>query len=119
MAKEVRAPRLSKSVAPAIHFTPLVRQMVGGSPVSTKPRIMQLLLPSSFYARDALDVASDLLGGRPCRRRVARRVTVAETYRWPGDTANHGRHGRTVRNEALRSTNRAGWRCGERTRCTR
>ncbi len=29
------------------------------------------------------------------------RITEVEAYRWPGDTASHGRHGRTERNAAL------------------
>jgi DNA-3-methyladenine glycosylase len=48
-----------------------------------------------------LDVAPDLLGARLCRGRVVLRITEVEAYRWPSDTANHGRHGRTARNEAL------------------
>ncbi|ADE13347.1 DNA-3-methyladenine glycosylase [Nitrosococcus halophilus Nc 4] len=59
------------------------------------------LLPPSFYARDALEVAADLLGVLLCRDQVVLRITEVEAYRWPEDTANHGRHGRTLRNEAL------------------
>jgi len=59
------------------------------------------LLPRSFYARDALDVARDVLGALIVRRGVVLRITEVEAYRWPGDTANHGRHGRTERNDAL------------------
>lgn len=59
------------------------------------------MLPRSFYARDALEVAADLLGARLQRGGVALRITEVEAYRWPGDTANHGRHGRTERNSAL------------------
>lgn len=59
------------------------------------------MLPRSFYARDALEVAADLLGARLQHGGVALRITEVEAYRWPGDTANHGRHGRTERNAAL------------------
>ena len=59
------------------------------------------MLPRSFFARDALEVAGDLLGARLQRGGVGLRITEVEAYRWPGDTANHGRHGRTERNAAL------------------
>ncbi|MGR6034641.1 MAG: DNA-3-methyladenine glycosylase [Candidatus Nitrosoglobus sp.] len=59
------------------------------------------LLPRDFYARDSLEVAADLLGALLCRDQVVLRITEVEAYRWPDDTANHGRHGRTRRNEAL------------------
>ena len=59
------------------------------------------MLPRSFFARDALEVARDLLGARLQRGGVALRITEVEAYRWPGDTASHGRHGRTERNDAL------------------
>ena len=58
-------------------------------------------LPRRFYARDALDVAPELLGALLCRGSVVLRITEVEAYRWPDDTANHGRHGRTPRNDAL------------------
>jgi len=58
-------------------------------------------LPRSFYARDALDVARDLIGAHVVRGDVVLRVTEVEAYRWPGDTACHARHGRTERNDAL------------------
>ena len=59
------------------------------------------LLPQSFYARDALLVARDLLGKLLVRDSVALRITEVEAYRWPGDTANHCRAGRTPRNAAM------------------
>lgn len=59
------------------------------------------LLPRSFYARDALEVARDLLGMRLHRDGVILRITEVEAYRWPNDSANHGRFGRTARNDAL------------------
>jgi DNA-3-methyladenine glycosylase len=59
------------------------------------------VLPRSFFARDALEVARDLLGARLQRGGVALRITEVEAYRWPDDTASHGRHGRTERNDAL------------------
>jgi DNA-3-methyladenine glycosylase len=59
------------------------------------------LLPRRFYARDALAVARDCLGAHLCRGEVVLRITEVEAYRWPDDTANHGRHGRTERNAAL------------------
>lgn len=59
------------------------------------------LLPRDFYARDSLEVAADLLGALLYRDQVVLRITEVEAYRWPEDTANHGRHGRTRRNAAL------------------
>ena len=59
------------------------------------------MVPRSFFARDALEVAEDLLGARLQRGAVGLRITEVEAYRWPGDTANHGRHGKTERNAAL------------------
>ena len=59
------------------------------------------LLPAPFYARDAVEVARDLIGSLIVRGGVTVRVTEVEAYRWPGDTACHGRHGRTPRNAAL------------------
>ncbi len=60
-----------------------------------------MLLPRSFYARDALDVARDVLGALIVRDGVVLRITEVEAYRWPGDTACHARHGKTERNAAL------------------
>lgn len=58
-------------------------------------------LPRSFFARDAVAVARDVLGAHLRRGRVVLRVTEVEAYCWPGDTACHGRHGRTARNAAI------------------
>jgi DNA-3-methyladenine glycosylase len=60
-----------------------------------------VLLPRSFYARDALHVARDVLGALIVHDGVVLRITEVEAYRWPDDTACHGRHGRTERNAAL------------------
>ena len=57
--------------------------------------------PASFYARDALDVAVDLLGAVLVRDDVAMRITEVEAYRSNGDTANHCRAGRTTRNAPM------------------
>lgn len=59
------------------------------------------LLPESFYARDALTVAHDLLGKEIRRGAVRLRVTEVEAYCFPGDTANHARFGRTPRNRPM------------------
>jgi len=59
------------------------------------------LLPQSFYARDALLVARDLLGKVLRRDGVVLRITEVEAYRFPNDTANHCRAGRTERNAAM------------------
>jgi DNA-3-methyladenine glycosylase len=59
------------------------------------------LLPRAFFARDAVEVARDLVGKHLKRGRVTLRITEVEAYRWPGDTACHARAGRTRRNDAL------------------
>lgn len=59
------------------------------------------LLPPEFYARDALEVALDLLGMRIRRGAVVLRITEVEAYRWPDDSACHGQAGRTPRNQAM------------------
>jgi DNA-3-methyladenine glycosylase len=47
------------------------------------------LLPRQFYARDALDVARDLLGQQIWHGAVGLRITEVEAYRYPDDSANH------------------------------
>jgi DNA-3-methyladenine glycosylase len=59
------------------------------------------LLPQAFYARDALQVARELLGKELRRGRVRLRITEVEAYRWPGDSASHCRMGRTARNAPM------------------
>ncbi|MDP2307500.1 MAG: DNA-3-methyladenine glycosylase [Pseudomonadota bacterium] len=58
-------------------------------------------LPSSFYDRDALVVARDLIGAEVAHAGVRLRITEVEAYRYPGDTANHARVGRTPRNAPM------------------
>lgn len=62
---------------------------------------MSAPLPEAFYARDALAVARDLLGARLVRGPVVLRITEVEAYRWPDDSANHCRSGRTARNAPI------------------
>ena len=59
------------------------------------------VLPQSFYARDALIVAEELLGKLICHGEVVLRITEVEAYCHGGDTANHCRMGRTPRNEPM------------------
>lgn len=59
------------------------------------------ILPQSFYRRDALYVARDLLGMLLARDGIVLRITEVEAYRHPGDTANHCRFGRTDRNAPM------------------
>ena len=59
------------------------------------------VLPQRFYERDALDVARDLLGMHVRNGSVEVRITEAEAYRFPDDTANHCRFGRTRRNAPM------------------
>jgi DNA-3-methyladenine glycosylase len=58
-------------------------------------------LPQSFYERDALVVAEELLGQHIHHAGVVLRITEVEAYRHPGDTANHCRMGRTKRNAPM------------------
>lgn len=58
-------------------------------------------LPPAFYDRDALDVARDLIGCRIAHAGVLVRITEVEAYRFPDDTANHARFGRTARNAPM------------------
>jgi DNA-3-methyladenine glycosylase len=62
---------------------------------------MSELLPQSFYARDALEVAPQLLGKLLCRGEVVLRISEVEAYCYPEDTANHCRMGRTARNAPM------------------
>lgn len=61
----------------------------------------QVVLPQSFYARDALEVAPLLLGKWLCRGDVVLRITEVEAYCHPEDTASHCRMGRTTRNAPM------------------
>lgn len=58
-------------------------------------------LPRDFYDRDALDVAVELIGAVVVVGEVALRLTEVEAYRFPGDSANHARFGRTARNAPM------------------
>jgi DNA-3-methyladenine glycosylase len=63
-------------------------------------------LPLSFYRRDALAVARDLLGRRLCRRlgdgTLLRGTLVeVEAYDGPDDQASHAHRGRTQRNAPM------------------
>jgi DNA-3-methyladenine glycosylase len=59
------------------------------------------LLPQDFYARDSLEVARNLVGVLLVRDDVVLRITEVEAYRFPDDTANHCRVGRTPRNLSM------------------
>src|SRR5688572_26549600 len=62
---------------------------------------MSRLLPQSFYARDALVVAEELLGQHIHCGGVVLRITEVEAYRHPDDSASHCRMGRTPRNAPM------------------
>lgn len=61
----------------------------------------QRILPQSFYARECLEVAVDLVGKLLRHGPVTLRITEVEAYRFPGDSANHCRFGRTARNAPM------------------
>jgi DNA-3-methyladenine glycosylase len=71
------------------------------SPPPSRPGALAPVLPQSFYARDALAVARDLLGKVIECEGVVLRITEVEAYRFPDDTANHCRVGRTERNASM------------------
>jgi DNA-3-methyladenine glycosylase len=62
-------------------------------------------LPRSFFSRDTVTVARDLLGQRLVReidgRRLAGLITETEAYRGEEDLACHARAGRTPRTEIM------------------
>jgi DNA-3-methyladenine glycosylase len=55
----------------------------------------------SFFARDVVDVARELIGMTLCRGEVALRITETEAYKWPPDTACHAKAGLTERTAPL------------------
>jgi len=62
---------------------------------------MTTLLSQTFFARDALEVARDLVGATLRHGPVALRITEVEAYRWPDDSANHCHRGPTARNAPM------------------
>lgn len=58
-------------------------------------------LDPAELAVDALIAARRLLGCLLVRDDVVLRITEVEAYRWPDDTANHCRMGRTARNDPM------------------
>jgi len=67
------------------------------------------VLPLSFYRRDTIEVARDLLGRVLCRRRVdgtilRARLVEVEAYDGPEDRASHASRGRTPRNAQMFET---------------
>ena len=63
------------------------------------------ILPQSFYARPALEVAPDLLGKILCRRKrgaiTSGRIVEVEAYLGEADPASHAYRGLTNRNRAM------------------
>lgn len=58
-------------------------------------------LPQSWYVRDVVDVARELIGMHLARGRVVLRITEVEAYLGPNDSAAHTRMGRTPRNAPM------------------
>ncbi len=58
-------------------------------------------LPQSFFDRDVVEVARDLLGARLRRDDVEMRITEVEAYLGTHDSAAHARAGRTARTAPL------------------
>ncbi len=59
------------------------------------------LIPGSFYLRPVEIVARELVGQHLCRDGIVLRITEAEAYGGPEDSASHARHGRTPRNAPM------------------
>jgi DNA-3-methyladenine glycosylase len=59
------------------------------------------LLDQSFYARDSIIVAQDLLGKLIVANDVVLRITETEAYCWPNDSASHCFKGKTGRNAVM------------------
>jgi DNA-3-methyladenine glycosylase len=55
------------------------------------------ILPRSFFERDVVSVARDLIGRHIVRDDVVLRITEVEAYRGPKDSAAHSRAGNTAR----------------------
>ncbi len=74
-----------------------------GSPPRRPPpeRRLSPLLPQAWFARDALDVARELVGHLVQRDEVVLRITETEAYRGAWDTACHARAGLTGRTRWL------------------
>jgi DNA-3-methyladenine glycosylase len=64
-------------------------------------RATGVLLTPSFFERDAVVVARELLGCVLRRDDVAVRITEVEAYPHPNDSASHCRMGRTPRNAPM------------------
>jgi DNA-3-methyladenine glycosylase len=69
------------------------------------PRLPSRRLPKSFYARDALTVARELIGcvftHEHTEGRVSVRLVETEAYRGPIDPGSHGYRGVTPRTEVM------------------
>lgn len=62
-------------------------------------------LPRSFYSRDTVEVAKDLLGKTLVRKigntEISGTITETEAYRYKDDPASHAYRGMTERNKAM------------------
>ena len=73
-------------------------------PKLTDADAREKILPPSFFARDTVEVAPDLLGKHLVRMRKGRlvvRIVEVEAYRGSDDPASHAFHGRTPRNAPM------------------
>jgi len=63
------------------------------------------ILPRSFYAKDTVKVAKDLLGKKLIRkignRTISGIITETEAYRYKDDPASHAHRNQTERNKAM------------------
>ena len=93
------SPKMSPEIAAAID-----KQPEGGAPGSIRPPI-GTVLPKSFYARSALQVAPDLLGCLVVRawrgKRLAGRIVEVEAYLGREDAASHAHRGPTPRSRVM------------------
>jgi DNA-3-methyladenine glycosylase len=74
------------------------------SPLAAAPTIEALAkarLPASFFHRDVLVVARELIGCALVHRRRAGMIVETEAYRGPDDAASHARFGPTARTSVM------------------
>lgn len=80
------------------------QQPEGGAPGKNRSSI-ENVLPRSFYARSALEVAPDLLGclvvREWCGRRLVGRIVETEAYLGKEDAASHAYRGPTPRSQVM------------------
>src|SRR5688500_9475933 len=96
---------MTDGVAPQLRGKSKDARVVSITPDAAQPgarsRSLAALLPQSFYSRDALVVAQELIGQHIHHGEVVLRITEVEAYCHPDDSASHCRMGKTPRNAPM------------------